>query len=456
MSVRLLHYSDLENVYDDPTQAARVAGAIRAVRQDAGPEPIVMGSGDNTAPGVLSLVSSGRQALVLYDAVRPDVETFGNHDFDYGPEATRDIVRDSPQTWVSSNAYIDGERFGAGAGVEAWTVLARGDERVGVFGVLDDATPSLNPAAGDLSVGDPIAFAQEAVEGLREAGVDYVVGLSHLGRRDETLATSVDVDAVLGGHIPSERVERLDGTVLTRPGSGGEVLLEITIPEGTVTRHEVADAPVVEAVADELRARQRATGLDEVVAHVSEPIERTETRVFRGESRIGNFVADAYRHVAQADVGLQNSGGVRNGPPLAGPVTVADLVSVVPFEEPVSVAALSGAELLDVLSGADGGGLGFAEPEWWHAHVSGIEIVWDEAAGRVREARVAGEAVDPDREYTLATTDYLFYSDDEFPALEESHRVGQLDVQYEVLADYARAQGIDPALEGRISRERGD
>jgi len=72
-------------------------------------------------------------------------------------------------------------------------------------------------------------------------------------------------------------------------------------------------------------------GLDEVVGHVADPIRRTESTAFRGESRIGNFVADAYRWAADADVGLQNSGGIRGGPPLVGDVSVADLVSVVPF-----------------------------------------------------------------------------------------------------------------------------
>jgi hypothetical protein len=52
--------------------------------------------------------------------------------------------------------------------------------------------------------------------------------------------------------------------------------------------------------------------------------------------------------------------------------------------------------------------------------------------------------------YTLATTDYLFHTDHEFPVLDEHHRVERLSTQYEVLATYAREQGIDPAVEDRI------
>ena len=448
MAVRILHYSDLENVYDTPEQAGRLATLLR--ERDG---TLAAGSGDNTAPGVLSLVTEGRQALDLYDAVSPDVETFGNHDFDYGAAATADIVSRSPQLWVSANVHRNGSRA---CGVEPWTILETGGARVGFVGVLDDATPSLNPMASDLRVTDPVAAVQDAEADIRDAGADYVVALSHLGRGDEELAVSTDVDAVLGGHIASERIERVDGTLLTRPGSGGDVVLDVDLEAGEVTRREVAAEPVYEPLADRLRERMAEAGLDDVVGRVSEPMERTEATLFRGESRIGNFVADAYRWAAGADVGLQNSGGVRDGPAIAGDVTVADLVSVVPFEEPVAVAELSGDELLDVFRASKGGSLGFAEPDWWHAHVSGAQVEWDESTDELTVARVGGEAVRADRTYTLATTDYLFYTDDEFPALDESHRVKRLDIQHEVLAAYAREYGIDPATEGRITLHRDE
>jgi 2',3'-cyclic-nucleotide 2'-phosphodiesterase (5'-nucleotidase family) len=444
---RIYHYSDLENVYDEPEQAARLASLL-ADRGDA----IAAGSGDNTSPGVLSLVTEGWQAMDLYDAVDPDVATFGNHDFDYGPDTTADIVAASPQTWVSANVTLDGDRID---GAQPWTLVERDRATVGFFGVLDDSTPALNPMASELTVTDPIEAARDAEAELRDAGADYVVALSHLGRGDEELAMSTTVDAVLGGHIASERIERIDDTLLTRPGSGGEVVLSVDLESGDVDRLLVDDHPVEETVADSLRERMADAGLDEVVGHVAEPMERTERTLFRGESRIGNFVADAYRWAAGADVGLQNSGGVRDGPALDGDVTVADLVSVVPFEEPVSVAELTGDELLDVFRAAKGGDLGFAEPDWWHAHVSGAEVEWENGDG-LAAARVGGEPVDPEETYTVATTDYLFYSDDEFPALDEHHRVDRLDVQHEVLAEYAREEGIDPEIEGRVELHGDD
>jgi len=453
MGPRVLHYSDVENAYDDPARIGRLAGLLTS---RSGPSTIVAGTGDNTGPGVLALVTEGRQSLEFFGAVEPDLETFGNHDFDYGPARTLDVVRESPQTWVSANVRRNGTAFGADAGVRPWTVLERGGDRVGVLGLTDPATGSLNPNATDLEFVEPIRAAREAIHALRDRGVDHLVVLSHLGAGDEELAVELDVDVILGGHVHSERIERVDGTLLTRPGVNGEVVLEIDLDgRPTVTRHEVADAPVDEAVADALRDRMAAADLDEVVATVDEPIDRSESTVFRGESRVGNFVADAYRWAMDADIGLQNSGGIRSGDPLRGPVTLADLISLVPFEESVAVARLSGEELLDVFRQADGSRVDFGESDWWHAHVSGARIVWDRDSREVIEATVDGEPIDPDATYTVATTRYLFHSDHEFPAIDESHLVEAGPIQYEALAKYARETGIDPSVEERIARDGG-
>ena len=460
MTVRLLHYSDVENAYDDPERAGRLAGTLLA--RD-GPDALICGTGDDTAPCVLALRTRGEQSLDLFDAVEPDAETFGNHDFDFGTDRTLDLVSRSPQRWLTANVY-PGDReaevtgpFGASVGVRPWTVLEAGGDRVGLFGLTDPHTPEINPAAAGLSFRDPVSAAEEAVAELRARDVDHVVALSHLGRGDEELAAAVDVDVVLGGHVHSERIERIDETVLARPGVNGEVILEVSLPEGEVTRHVVADGPRHEPVAESLRDRMAAEGLAEVVARAEDPVERTERTCFRGESRVGNFVADAYRWaaletgVAEPVVGLQNSGGIREGPPLVGEVTLRDLMSVVPFPERVAVLDVPGTVLRSAFAEA-ARNVGFGESEWWHAHVSNARLEYDHGANELVRASVGDRPVDGARRYRVATSEYLLHTEGEFPSFTPEFRVGTLDVQYEVLAAYARAEGIAPRIEGRVVR----
>ena len=446
MPLSLLHYSDIENAYDDPARIGRLAGLLDSLRD---PSTVAVGSGDNTAPGVTSLVHEGRQALDFFDAVAPAADTFGNHDFDYGPAATLDIVRRSPQTWVSANVRRGGDLFGRDAGVVPATVVERGGHRVGLVGVTDPATGSMCPGASELTFTDPVAAVERETDRLRAAGVDSVVVLSHLGAGDEALARRTDVDAILGGHVHDHRVTNVAGTVLTRPGANGHRVLEIDLTTGTVTEHPVADAPCSDPVRTALERRRETMDLDEVVGHAEEPIPRDGERTGAGECRVGNFVADAYRWAADADVALQNTGGIREGPPLSGAVTVADLASVIPFDEPVTVAEVTGAELRTLARQADGNHLD-PVPNRWHAHVSGVSIT-QHGDGRVA-VRHDGDPVAADETFRLATSDYLFYTDHEFPVLTDTHRVKTLGTQYEVLAEYARECGIDPRIEGRVRR----
>ncbi len=450
MSLRLLHYSDVENAPDDPDRVGRLAAAIEARREGA----LVVGTGDNTGPGVLPLVTEGRHALRLYEAISPDIETFGNHDFDFGLEATREILDDSPQTWVSANVRRNGTAFAADAGVTPWTIREHEGVRVGFTGVTDPDTAATNPMADGLRFTEPIPAAREAIGELHEREVDRVVVCSHLGRGDDDLARAVEADVILGGHVPTARVDRIDGTLLTRPGDGGRAVVEVDLGERpTAAVRSTVEREPDPAVAATFADLASETGLSETIARVTEPMERTEATLFGGESRVGNFVADAYRWKTGADVALQNSGGVRSGEPLAGEVTAADVVGLVPFDEPVAVVSVSGAELETVLSGAAGLDVGFAEPDWWHAQVSGTILEWDAESHDVSVRSVGGEPVAPEREYRLATSDFLVETDAEFPGLAPADRVETTAVpQYEVLTEYARAEGVETPLEGRIRR----
>jgi 2',3'-cyclic-nucleotide 2'-phosphodiesterase (5'-nucleotidase family) len=160
----VLQYSDLENAYDDPERIARLAGLLGERRGD---DTLLVGSGDDLAPGVLSLTTRGGCALPFFEAVRPDVETFGNHDFDYGLDRTLETVGDSPQQWISANVSDEGTRFGAAEGVTSSTVLETDDGRVGFIGVTDPATTDMTPAAGALDITDPIEAIEQELEELR-------------------------------------------------------------------------------------------------------------------------------------------------------------------------------------------------------------------------------------------------------------------------------------------------
>lgn len=447
MALRLLHYADIENAYDTPERIGRLAGCIDHLRDD---QTIVCGAGDNTAPGVLSLVTRGRQALDFYTAVRPDAEVFGNHDFDYGIAATRKLVRDSPQPWLGANVFEDGERFAAAEGAVAHTVVETDSHRVGLVGVSTPDTPVMTPEAAELEFADPVAAAAESVAALEDA-VDYTVVLSHCGD-DTDLANALDVDAILGGHDHTAHTGRVDGTLVARPGANGRRLLDVELGDGepTVTSHVVLDGPLDERVETALRERMNETGLTEVVTTLETPLRLEKRDRLGGESRVGNLVTDAFRWRADTEVGMLRA-GIRESDPLSGPVTAADLVGVLPFDNDLAVLELTGEQLLESFRECAVSYRYPETPEWMFGHVSGATLVWDDS-NELIEAHIDGEPIDADRTYTVAVDFHHVESTHLFSAFDERDVVRTAGKAYEALVEYAREFGINPEIEGRVRR----
>jgi 2',3'-cyclic-nucleotide 2'-phosphodiesterase (5'-nucleotidase family) len=451
MTTRILHYADVENAYDTPERIGRLAGAIDSLRDD---DTVVTGGGDNTAPGVLSLACDGEQAQDFFDVVDPDVEVFGNHDFDHELDGARRIVREFPGAWLNANVYLDGERFAA-SDTTPTTLVEAGDATLGLVGVTAEETPEISPPAQSLDVRDAAEAVQSAARELRAAGAEYVVVVSHRGASDTELAANVDVDAILGGHDHDEHVARVDGTLVARPGAGGHTLLEVTVDGdgATATHHETASYESDEAVADALRARMDATGLSETVTHVPEPVTRTERDRKGGESPIGNFVTDAMRWAGDADAALI-VGGIREDDPLSGDVTVADLHGLAPFENDVLVASVDGATLLDAFRDLSLAARYEEEgpPAWWFGHVSGAEVVYDDRDHSVIEVRVDGDPVHPEESYEVALSDYHVDTDHIVRAIDRSDVVRSAGSLRDALVERAREHGVNTDVEGRIQR----
>jgi 2',3'-cyclic-nucleotide 2'-phosphodiesterase (5'-nucleotidase family) len=448
VSVHLLHYSDLETAIDSPGQCARLAGEIAARR---GPETLVVGSGDNTAPGALSLATEGAAAAEFFRAVDPDADTFGNHEFDFGPGRARELAGMAPQPWLCANATVDGERFAADETRPHRLVDA--GEPVGVVGVAHPRTDEINPGAEGVTFHDPVPVVRERAATLRSAGATAVVVVSHCGYNDETIAAETDVDAVLGGHVHDIYTDIIEGTAVVRPGRGGQAFAELRLgEEPTVTVHEVGDDHVDESLATGLRDLMAAHGLDRTVATVDEPISRTEAATTVAESPIGNVVVDAFRWQSGADIALSPPGAIRSGDPLHGDVTVADLVALTPYDDDLLVVELTGERLREAFVAVPFGYHNDGHPEEFCSHVSGATVVWDDDAGELVHAAVDGDPVATDRSYTLAVPEYLVETNHVNDAFGPADVVDRYGLARDAIVAFARERGLDPRLDGRIRR----
>ena len=130
------------------------------------------------------------------------------------------------------------------------------------------------------------------------------------------------------------------------------------------------------------------------------------------ETNIGNFIADEYRKAVGADVGMVNGGSIRADLTYEpGPLTKRDVLSILPFNNPIVKVEVTGKLLRQILEhGVARSGVGEDSEPGRFPQVSGVRFEYDikkPAGSRIVAITVGGNAVDDSKMYTIATSDFL-------------------------------------------------
>jgi 2',3'-cyclic-nucleotide 2'-phosphodiesterase (5'-nucleotidase family) len=408
---------------------ARVAARVRQERRAAeaqGAQVLVLDGGDcfqGTPEGVIDggLPFLRAQAAVGYDAV-----CLGNHEFDFGIPNLVNLLRDSELPSVAANVIerATGERV---AWTPPWRLVERAGVRIALVGLVTPETPEItHPDARTLEFVDP---AEALARARTEIGAraDWILPVTHLGVSDDRALARAhpDLPLVVGGHSHTFLKEGLreGGTLVVQAGAKASALGRVDLwydrAEQRVveSRARLIDldeepaaedrVPLVEAICAELAAKSAAR-MGEVVGRLTAPLSRfSDLAASRRDpltsTAAGNFVADVLRAHAIADVGVMNRGGIRTDI-AAGDVTRRDVFELSPFENNVTVLTLTGAELVEMFRRS------VTDDSHSGLEVSGAELETERAADQSRRlllVRVAGEPVDPAREYRVALPSFL-------------------------------------------------
>ncbi|HEV8475037.1 MAG TPA: bifunctional UDP-sugar hydrolase/5'-nucleotidase [Methylomirabilota bacterium] len=448
---------------------ARLGTLLTRIRAQR-PHVVFAHAGDALSPSPMSTVLRGEHMIAVLNALGLDVATFGNHEFDFGPDVLRRRMAESRFTWLSANVVERGTARPFG-GAETARLLARGPFTIGLFGLTTTDTATTSAGGPDVEFRDPQAAGRDAAADLRRRGAHLVVAVTHQHlRADRELAATADVDVVLGGHEHEPLIAEEAKAVITKAGSDARYLVQVDVwlrPDGTLverswTFHEVsARLPESPEVAAVVRAYAERLGreLDVEIGRTAVALEARRAPLRTQESNLGDFIADAMRARMDADVALLNGGGVRTDRILpAGPLTKRDVHGLLPFTNVVVKLAVTGQRLLETLEQGlarlerEGGGF---------LQVSGLRMAFDPrrpAGRRVLAVEIGGAPLDVARTYTVAVADYIVGGGDGITALRDARVLvdsasgPQLS---DVLLQAIVTRGtIAPAIDGRLRDAR--
>jgi 5'-nucleotidase len=291
------------------------------------------------------------------------VNTLGNHNFDRGVDhlqqminlARKDTSAEAPGTkfhYVSANLRENGDL----RRVKPWRMYDVGGVKVAVIGITNEEAPTVvTPGAfGDVVIRPSIRAANKAAKRATEEGADVTVVITHKGVRGfnsgQPFGELIDfanglnpeyIDVVMGDHTDIQWSGDINGilvhenrsfgvtyakTLITAipgagvtdksvtfvsPGPAGSLGSNNTSCVGGSTPAPYCDQAIVDMLVP--YRQQLAAQLDGKIATTALPFDRGGTPSVErsGEAPLGDLMADGMRARYNTQLGLMNSGGIR-------------------------------------------------------------------------------------------------------------------------------------------------
>ncbi len=415
---------------------ARLAGLVDRIREEnreAGIPTLLLVAGDCLQGSPVSTLFRGEAEFRALNLLRPDAMVLGNHEFDYGLPRLRELIAMADFPVLAANVTDDtrGKPL-----AQAFTTHYFDGFFVVTIGTTAEDTPTLTSPANveGLSFRPALAATWETYNTVRFSG-DFFIALTHQGlARDRHLGQALGgLSLVVGGHDHLALLEPVfarQHCPVVHAGSDGLYLgrldliffkesardtLKITGYENVlipVDRTLPEDRRVSELLEEYGRLAQAAYG--EPLGTLTEPLVGNRNLVRSGETSLGCLVTDLMREAAGADAALINAGAIRDSIP-AGPVSLADVVTALPFPNQVVLITVTGSQLTAALRHGIAAS-GAADPGAGHGgaflQVSGISFRIEGL--EPAEIRVAGEPLDPEAQYLVAVNDFLADGGDGF------------------------------------------
>ncbi len=456
----------------------------RAALEAAGASVLTLDAGDQFQGSLFYTTYKGRAAVEFMNAIGFDAMAVGNHEFDDGPDALAAFVEAASFPVLSANT-VAAEGSALDGKLPAAMVFERGGETVGVFSVVAEDTAETSSPGPDVAFEAVVETARRAVAALEAEGVTRIVALTHIGLVDDiALAEAVPgIDAIVGGHSHTllsntqERaaapypvmVEGADGDVtpVVQAYAYGKFLGEVTVTfdEAGAVVSATGEPILIDASVTpdpEIAARVAALGAPieamkaEVIGETAAPIDGERTSCRAGECAMGVLVTDAMLWASDAEIAIQNGGGLRASID-AGPVTMGEVLTVLPFQNTLATFSLKGS---DVIAALENGLSQVEEGAGRFPQVGGMRYRWDPSApagSRVASVEVAeGDGwapLDPMRVYRVVSNNFMRAGGDGYSMFRDA---GMDAYDYgpgleEATARYiAETSPYEPRTEGRV------
>ena len=358
--VYIVSTNDMHANIDNFPKLAGLIDSLRTVH----PDLLLMSAGDNRSGNPINdrYTEPAKPMYELMNAVGFDLSCFGNHEWDGGPIALRNVLGWAKFPFVCANVtFEDSLQM---PNVKPYHVFELNDLKLGVIGGIqlgENGLPDFHPKNAGGSHFRPIEeVLPKYLDELKDCNAIFL--LSHCGYEAdrETAEKFPELAAIFGGHSHTRVAEKqlVNGVMVTQAEAKVKfvTLSTFTFIDGKLVDKDmellsVRDFPKKDKkVADMVRQYNSDPYFSTVVTDNVSAVESYES--------LGCLMTDAIRATTGADMAFQNPGGVRYDTLSVRPVTIKDVCALDPFDNEIIHFTLTGEEIIRLMKSCfvtDGG-----------------------------------------------------------------------------------------------------
>jgi 2',3'-cyclic-nucleotide 2'-phosphodiesterase (5'-nucleotidase family) len=366
------------NAPDTMRGLARVATIIDSLRRVSPTFPVVVDAGDDIQGTPLAYVAARvdttirNPVIAAMNAVQYDAAAIGNHEFNYGLATLDRAVREAEFPFLAANAYTpDGRRR-----FRAWAVSTRRGIKIAIVGASTpgSAVWDRDNIAGRVVMRDIVPEVRAAVEEARAAGSAVVIVVAHSGLNEpssyDTVGTGVPsenvaarlarevpgIDLIVYGHSHKEMADTtIAGTLLMQPKNWAT---SVAIAHLMVERRDGRWRVVAKRSSIVQAARHRENpsvlavtqeGHRTAMQYANATIGTTPVAWRADSARVVNtplidFILEVERKAAGTQLASTAAFSLEASLD-AGPITLARIAALYPYDNTLRAVKISGAQL---------------------------------------------------------------------------------------------------------------
>ncbi|MFT6269824.1 MAG: 2',3'-cyclic-nucleotide 2'-phosphodiesterase (5'-nucleotidase family) [Alphaproteobacteria bacterium] len=393
------------------------------------PTTFFLFGGGSIGPSALSNLDRGSHIIDILNSLEPDAMGAAKREFSFGVDELSLRSYEAAFPIVASN-LIDKRLNAVPDGLVDGALITRNDVTLGFISIYDKRLLEEYLLSDIIIVKDKETKIRGIANELRKAGADIVI-LQYFNDFPEIVKLlddqAIDYAFVSVTRTTDEYKKQLgkDNRIFVADKPGQAIIASFeantNFPLVSLKKVDLINLsvdPLVENQVNSYLLRLNRL-LNDNIAYWDGFYSTSRDEVRGKENAFANFVVDAMRDFGKADIALINGGSIRGDTTYKQntQITRRTIATELPYRSTLSVISVSGQQLTDALE------VGFAGLDILKGtfpQISGMQVEFDSSAPhgeRVLSVLINGQQLDTNKQYRLATTNYLAAGGDGYASL---------------------------------------